>query len=247
LDGGNNPGYISLTRAVEVAIGKATAAGVAIIGVHNSWFSGRNAYYLEKISRAGFIGIHMASGAGQVVPTGATRATLGTNPIGFAFPRRPDPLIFDMGTAMTMWGEVLLMAMRGENFAECVGVDKDGNPTRSAAAIAEGGVIPFAGHKGYGLSLIVQAFGVLAGAKAREGSVIDSGFFFIAFDPGLLMPAEEFGRQINEMLAKIKALPRQQGVEEIRIPSERAFRERKIRRKEGVTLDRQVYEKIAAL
>ena len=60
LDGGNNVGYISLLRAVEVAIEKVRKSGVAVIGLRNSWFSGRNAYYMEKIARAGFAAIYTA-------------------------------------------------------------------------------------------------------------------------------------------------------------------------------------------
>jgi LDH2 family malate/lactate/ureidoglycolate dehydrogenase len=58
IDGGNQVGYVVMHRCTEIAIKKATANGVALIGAHNSWFSGRNAYYLERIAGAGFVGIH---------------------------------------------------------------------------------------------------------------------------------------------------------------------------------------------
>src|SRR4051812_41934467 len=61
LDGGNTVGYISLLRAVDVAIEKVRTSGIAIIGLRNSWFSGRNAFYMEKIARAGFAAIYTAS------------------------------------------------------------------------------------------------------------------------------------------------------------------------------------------
>src|SRR5829696_5644493 len=54
IDGGNNLGYVALLRAVDVAIEKVRSSGIAIIGLRNTWFSGRNAYYMEKIARAGF-------------------------------------------------------------------------------------------------------------------------------------------------------------------------------------------------
>src|SRR3954468_10391045 len=47
IDGGNHMGYISVYRGVEIGIEKAQAAGVAFVGINNSWLSGRNAYYLE--------------------------------------------------------------------------------------------------------------------------------------------------------------------------------------------------------
>jgi LDH2 family malate/lactate/ureidoglycolate dehydrogenase len=246
IDGGNHVGYISVAKAADMAVEKARAGGFAVVGVCNSWFSGRNSYYLERVARAGLIGIHTASGSAMVVPSGATRPALGTNPIAFALPSRSDPLIFDMGTGATMWGEVLLKALLGEDFDEAVGVDAAGTPTKSARAIVDGGVLPFGGHKGYGLSLVIQSLGMLAGARRRRGEVLDFGFLFIVFSPTLLMPLDEFTTQLAELIGKIKALPRQPGVDEIRIPSERSFREREIRRHEGVLLERAVHDRLLA-
>ena len=49
------------------------------------------------------------------------------------------------------------------------------------------------------------------------------------------------------MVERIKATPRQPGVDEIRIPSERAFRERERRRVEGIVLERKVVAALQAL
>jgi LDH2 family malate/lactate/ureidoglycolate dehydrogenase len=86
VDGGNNVGYIAVYRGAEIAIAKAKQTGIAAVGVYNSYFSGRNAYYLERIANAGLVGLHTASGAPHIVPPGATRPALGTNPIAFGFP-----------------------------------------------------------------------------------------------------------------------------------------------------------------
>ena len=247
LDGGNHVGYISVNQAAELAIEKVSKSGIAVVGVANSWFSGRNAYYLEKIAHAGYIGIHTVSGSPMVVPIGATRPALGANPIAFAFPGEADPLVIDMGTGATMWGEVLLHAFLEKDFKEEVGVDANGKLTKNAKAIIEGGVIPFSGHKGYGLSLAVQVLGLLAGAKLRAGNVSDFGFLFIALDPAIMMPPAEFKMQLSELLKNIKDLPKQEGVDEIRIPSERSYRERKIRREQGILLQRLVYDELVAM
>jgi LDH2 family malate/lactate/ureidoglycolate dehydrogenase len=58
------------------------------------------------------------------------------------------------------------------------------------------------------------------------------------------MPAAQYRRQLAELVQSIKATPRQPGVEEIRIPSERSFRERERGRREGITVARPVYEKL---
>jgi LDH2 family malate/lactate/ureidoglycolate dehydrogenase len=247
LDGGNNVGYIAVHRATEVAIEKALAHQFAVVGVYNSYYSGRNAYYVEQIVNAGFMGIHLASAQPRVAPLGGARPALGTNPICFGFPSIHGPVIIDMGTAALQWGEVLLHAHLGKPLPQGVGIDANGEPTQDAQAAISGAVLPFGGHKGYGLSVAIQTMGLLAGAARSRGEVQDYGFLFVVIDPGLLMPVEDFKRQVADLMQRIKGTPRQPGVDAIRIPSERAFREREQRRVEGIVLERKVVESLQAL
>jgi len=141
VDGGNNIGYVAVYRGAEIAIAKAKQSGVAAVGVYNSYFSGRNAYYLERIVDAGLVGLHTASGAPHIVPPGATRPALGTNPIAFGFPSADGPVIFDIGTASLMWGEVLLAAETGVALPPGVAFDADGTPPKTDAR-RQGAVSP---------------------------------------------------------------------------------------------------------
>lgn len=247
LDGGNNVGYVVAYRAAEVAIGKARASGMASVGAYNSYYSGRNAYFVEKIVREGLVAFHASSAYPRVLPPGGARPALGTNPICFGFPSDEGPVIFDMGTAALMWGEVMLHAHLNEPLPEGVGFDEHGLASRDAAAVLKGGVLPFGGHKGYGLSFAIQALGILAGAALAKGQVRDYGFLFWVVDPTAMLPGGGFKSQMSEFVREIKATPRQPGVEEIRIPSERAARERERRRKEGIVLERKVVESLQAL
>lgn len=250
IDGGNYVGLYAIYRAAEIAIEKARANHFALVGVHNSWLSGRNAYYLEKIARAGFAGIHLACSPPIVVPHGGRAPALGTNPIAFALPGKPDPVVFDMGTSATNHGDVILAGRLGQLLPEGVAVDAQGAPTRDPQAALQGGILPFGGthaHKGYGLSFMIQAMGLLAGAALPKGQVQDFAFLFVVFDPALLMPVKQFEKDLAELIARVKATPRQRGVEEIRIPSEQAFRTRAKRRVDGFVLARRIHERIAAL
>jgi LDH2 family malate/lactate/ureidoglycolate dehydrogenase len=56
-DGGNNVGMLAMYHAARAAIAKAATHGFAIVGVTNSWMSGRSAYYVEMIAKADLIGI----------------------------------------------------------------------------------------------------------------------------------------------------------------------------------------------
>ena len=247
MNGGNNVGYIVAYRAAEVAIRKAREHGMASVGAYNSYYSGRNAYFVEKVVREGFVCLHIASAKPRAVPPGAARPALGTNPLCFGFPSDKGPIIFDMGTAALMWGDVMLHAHLGQPLPEGIGYDEAGRPTTDAAATLRGGVATFGGYKGYGLAFAVQALGLLAGAALARGEVQDYGFLFWVVDPRVMLPGGDFQQHMAQLVAKIKATPRQPGVDEIRIPSERAYREREQRRHEGIVLERKVVESLKAL
>ena len=247
LDGGNNVGYVSVYHGTRLAIDKAKKSGIASVGVYNSYFSGRNAYFVEMMAREGLVGIHIASASPRVLPIGGKRPALGTNPICVGFPSDNGPVVFDMGTASMMVGEVMLAAHLGHQLPEGLGFDADGNASRDPNEVLKGGWVPFGGHRGYGLAFVGQALGLLAGAALTRGQVQDYGFLLIAIDPKLMLPGGEFTSQMAELVQKVKATPRRPGVDEIRIPSERAFRERERRRKEGLVFDRKVVETLRAL
>ena len=73
IGGGNNVGYVTVYKAAEGAIEKARANRFAVVGAHDSYYSGRNAYYVEKIVKAGFVAMHFACGQPLVVPPGGAK------------------------------------------------------------------------------------------------------------------------------------------------------------------------------
>ncbi|HEV7390732.1 MAG TPA: Ldh family oxidoreductase [Burkholderiales bacterium] len=247
VDGGNYIGFYAVHRAAEIAIEKARASRFALVGVHDSFISGRSAYYLEKIARAGFAGMMTACSAPVVVPLGGAKPALGTNPIAFGLPGEPNPYLFDMSTAATNHGDVLMAKRLGENLPSGLAVDERGLPTTDPVAALAGGILTFGGHRGHGLSVTIQALGLLAGAALPRGQVQDFAFLFVVFDPGLLVPPEQFKQQLAELLGRIRSTPTQLGIDEVRIPSERAFAEREKRRRTGIVLERVLYDRLNSL
>jgi L-2-hydroxycarboxylate dehydrogenase (NAD+) len=83
---------------------------------------------------------------------------------------------------------------------------------------------------------------VLCGDERDSG-----GYLFIAFKPDLFMPLDDYRRTLAAEIARIKATPRQDGVEEIRIPGERGYRERARRVREGIEIDRRIHDALLGL
>jgi LDH2 family malate/lactate/ureidoglycolate dehydrogenase len=247
LDGGNHVGYYAVHRATKLAIAKARKNRIAVVGLYRSYLSGRNSYYLEMIARAGLVGIHIASALPVVLPHGGARPVFGTNPIGFGFPTGGDPFIVDLGTAAMTRGETILRSRLGVPLPEGIAIDARGQPTRDAREALKGGIFAFGGHRGSALAFGIQAMCLLAGAARPRGKVQDYAFLFVVFDPALLMPAREFRKQVRELIEVVRAVPPLNPQEPVRIPSEKSFRERARRRKEGIAVDRTVYDRLQAL
>ena len=91
---------------------------------------------------------------------------------------------------------------------------------------------------------MVQALGVLAGSGSEHPN--DYGYLFIAFRPDLIGPTDVFERRVTELIERVKATPRQPGVDDIRIPSERAFHARERALRDGIEIDRLVFDALVA-
>ena len=247
MDGGNYPGFYAVYRAMELAIEKAKVSRFAVVGMRNSWLSGRSAYYAEKIARAGFACVHFACSGDVVAPLGGKKSVLGTNPIAFGLPGEPNPFVLDLATSAINNGDVILAGRLNQQLPEGVAIDVAGNPTRDPVAALAGSVLTFGGHKGFGLSLMTQAMGLMAGTALTNGKAADFGFLFVVFDPELLMPLPLFKQHLATLLDEIKATPLQLGVSEIRIPSERAFAERERRCNNGFSMEQRIYERLGSI
>lgn len=249
LDGGNNTGMVAAYRAAEATIVRAEANGLAIVCLANTWMTGRSAYYCEMIARASLVVIHTVAAPPAVAPFGGARPALGTNPIAFGFPTEGDPLVIDMGTSAFMGTDLQFRARLGTPIPEGVALGPDGRPTTDAAAARRGALLPFGGpeggYKGFGLALAMDALGALT-AGARPADAV-SGYMFIAFRPDLFLPPEEYRHEVSRRIAVIKATPRQMGIAEIRIPGERGYATRARLMREGIEIDRKIYNALGRL
>ncbi|HZU87796.1 MAG TPA: Ldh family oxidoreductase [Stellaceae bacterium] len=241
-DGGNNVGMLVMYHAARAAIAKAAGHGFAVVGVTNSWMSGRSAYYVEMIAKADLVALHTAAASPAVAPPDGLRPALGTNPIAFGIPSLRGALVFDMGTSAFMMTDLALRERMGRPLPEGVAIDAVGRPTRDPAAARQGAILPFGGYKGFGLAFVVAALGQLAGSGLE-----DDGYLFVVFKPDLLLPLEQYKRAVGNLVDRIKGTPRLSGVDEIRLPGERAFRCRERLSVEGIEIDRLVYDRLRAL
>ncbi|OGA45670.1 MAG: hypothetical protein A3G24_22025 [Betaproteobacteria bacterium RIFCSPLOWO2_12_FULL_62_13] len=248
IDGGDNIGYAVSLVAVDKAIELAGKSGVAVVAVRNTWFSGRLAYYVERAARQGFIAMHTTNTTARVAPYGGIDRLFGTNALAIAFPAADEPLVIDFMTSATSWGEAVLRKNKEQLLPEGVAVDAQGDPTLDPQAALNGAFLPWGGHRGSALALVVQLFAVLAGSDPVVKESGRFGLFFLVIDPGLLMPADDYKARVTELRGIIRASRPQKGASAVRIPGEASLRKRRENTAAGVIrVDDRIHSRILAL
>ncbi len=222
IDGGGGLGHGPARFAMDTAIDKARAVGIAVCAVRNSAHFGACGFYTSMAAEAGLIGMAATSAAGiQVAPTFGAEAKLGTDPWSFAAPARPgEPFLLDMATTTVAAGKIRNRANEGLKLPPGWVTTKDGQPSTDATETQQGGFLtPLGGtpegsnYKGYGLSAMVNILSsALSGAtmitdplhmKKPEG--MDIGHFFLALDPGLFRAPGEFTADVTRFCDALRA------------------------------------------
>jgi ureidoglycolate dehydrogenase (NAD+) len=256
VHGDNGPGQAVARRAMGECIARARGHGFGLAVARGSNHLGAVGYYANMAIEADLVGFATTNGNVMLPPPGGRAPVVGNNPLAWAFPANQEPpLCFDVATSVVAGGKIDLAAAEGDAIPLGWGVDADGRPTTDPAAAAAGGLAiplgaPAAPYKGFGLALVLEALaGVLSGAKfGRQHAVEveqgelpwDEGHFFLAFDPGLVMPVDEFKRRMDALIRDVRA-----AAPEARTPGQAAWERKQRALKEGLRLPRSVYRRLA--
>jgi uncharacterized oxidoreductase len=254
LDGGRGFGPVMARRAADAAIERADACGAGVVTLVNCGHTGRLGHYTEYAAGQGFVALMMVNtgGHGQwVAPFGGREGRLSTNPLSLAAPSGGEfPLVLDIATAVAPEGKVRAAHTEGRSIPEGWAIGPDGNPTTDPARLygpPRGAILPFGGHKGFGLGMLVDALaGGLSGAGCCTslGAPLDGatdGVLFVAIRPDAFLPREVFLGQVRDLIRHVKSAPPQEGVPEVFVPGEPEWRLRRLREREGIPVDEAVW------
>ncbi len=255
LDGNLAWGQVVAGRAIEAAVERARRHAVSAVAVRNCYHVGRVGVYPRMAARQGFVAQVLCNGhgVGRVAPWGAAEARLATNPIAIAVPTRGEPVLVDITTSVVAEGKVRVARLAGKQVPEGWILDGEGRPTTNPEDLYAGGtILPFGGregHKGYGLSVVVDLLGgLLSGAGAGFlTETIGNGLFIQVTDPAAFAERDEFLDRVDEFIAYLKSARTKPGVEEILLPGEPEIRTEARRRNEGIEIDTGTIEKLDAL
>ena len=214
VDGQRGHGQVVAHEATEAAIARARATGACILAVRDAHHMGRFGTSGEMAAAAGLVAIlvvNVVGHRGLVAPHGGAFGRLGTNPICIAVPGTDPsaPFVLDMATSKVAVGKLRVAAAKGEELPDGYALDGQGNPTRDPGVIwadPGGCVLPFGGHKGFGLGLAVDILaGALTGGDTLQpghprGPTIVNNLFGILVDPSRLGSLDRFGGEVAAIL-----------------------------------------------
>ena len=257
VDGDDGMGFLVAHRAMKEAMELASDVGIGLVGVRRSTHFGMSALYVQEATDAGFISLVLTNSSPAIPVWGGRSTFLGAAPMAAGIPGGNLPgYLLDMAMTGIARGKIRLAARHGTPIEPGLALDQSGAPTTDAAAAFEGVCLPFGGHKGAALAMLMDLLcGVFTGANF--GGAVKSLYFdhsepqnvghlIIVMRPDLFMPAEEFRHRMDTFVERAKACPRAERFDEILMPGEPEDRKATVLRRAGIPLSNEVLSDLNA-
>lgn len=215
LDADDAFGHHAGAAAMDHAIAAAKEAGMACVAVKNSSHFGAAAYFGLRAPEHNCIGIAMTNADALLKAHGSRVAFTGTNPICVTAPvAGEEPFCLDMATSLVSWNKILNHRRTKQPVPSDWACDADGQPVTDPDAARS--LQPAGQYKGFGLSLVVDIFcALLSGGNISKDLLpmyqhIDVrrkiSHFFMAIDVERFCPGAEFGKRMQSMIERARAL-----------------------------------------
>jgi LDH2 family malate/lactate/ureidoglycolate dehydrogenase len=268
IDADASLGHPVSVDAMNLAVDKCRAMGVAVVSVVNSHHFGAAGCYSRIAADRGAIGMVTSSTRGvTMVPTFGAEPVMGTNPLAFAAPtRRNSPFQLDMATTTVAAGKVKVYKLNHKPLPQGWVVDADGRtvtePEKAFGYVfdrPDGGITPLGGtrdagsHKGYGLAVMVHILGgALSGASfspirnltQRPSDPHNIGHFFLAIDPRAFRAEGAFEEDLDQVIDTLhKARPADPG-QPVLVAGDPEMATREERLRDGVPVPDDLMEQV---
>ena len=255
-DGGRGLGQVAAAACCDHALRLAGEHGLGLVVNRNSNHFGAAAYWGQRISSAGKIGIVMCNASPSVPPWQGKEGRIGTNPICVSVPSSGrGAWLLDMATTTVALNKILrARANQQPQIPAGWAMDADGAPTTETEKAKL--IMPLGGYKGSGLGLFAEIFcGVLGGGALapevggtyRYDRPMGTSHMFLAIDVTRFLPGDEFEQRMEALVAWIKNTPTAAGYDEVLVAGEPEERIEAERRQSGIPIDAGTWSRFEAL
>ncbi|WP_328994714.1 Ldh family oxidoreductase [Kribbella sp. NBC_01245] len=242
-------GQLSSPQAMGLAIDRAGRFGIGLVSVRRAHHFGAASRWAMQAAEAGCLGIAMSNTTPLMPAPGGAERIVGNNPLAVAVPTEAGvEIVLDMALSAVALGKVRMAASAGREIPDTWATDATGTPTTSADAALLGMLLPAAGHKGFGLALIVDILtGVLSGGGwgdqvrplyREPDRPNDCAHLFLAIDPALLGGITEFRARTSQLAERVRTSATAPGVDRLHVPGELEADQAEFQLREGVLLEK---------
>ena len=258
LDADNGAGYVAGRAAMTRAIELAKTGNIAAVGIINSNHCGAASLYARMALEHGMIGIAMSNVAPNMVAPGGSKPITGNNHIAVAVPTFAEfPFVFDISLSAVSGGKILVAAKNGEEIPLGWATDREGHPTTDPNIGFKGFLLPMGGHKGFGLSLLVDILcGVITGGSFQHqlksmyvypNDPSNTAHLMLVINPLFLMSKEQLKERMAEFFQTVKQSPMWDAEGEMLLPGEIEYRKENERRSSGIPIPEPLYKELVQL
>ncbi len=255
-DGQRLPGPWLVVQALETCAGMARTYGTGTVVIRRSHHIAALAAYLKRATDQGMLMLLYCSdrNSASVAPYGGRDPVFTPNPMAFGIPTGGDPILVDVSCSITTNGMSGRLAREGKRFPGKWLLDDKGDPTDDPkfGLPGGGGSIQLlggtdAGHKGYGLTLLVESLtgGLAAHGRADPKDGWGATVFVQLLDPEAFGGLEGATRQIDFVATACHAATPRVAGQPVRLPGERAQARRAEQIANGVLLHASIMPMLA--
>jgi LDH2 family malate/lactate/ureidoglycolate dehydrogenase len=258
IDGDSGLGQRLAIEATDLAIERAARYGIASIGVRNSGSIGAAGIFALRAAERGMVGFILQNTVAHLAPPGAIDKIVGNNPFAFALPAggANAPVVLDISCSSVARANLVMAAKNNDKIPLDWAIDSQGRPTDDPQQALLGALVPFAGHKGYGLAFVL---GLLSGPLlGMEDRVFTDTMYFprpkgfgllvIVIDIAHFVEPDAYFAGIKEWLERLQSArlaPGSAGA--LRYPGERSHQLKQKYLEEGIALSAAVVTDMNAL
>lgn len=250
-DGKRLPGPWLTLRALDVAMEKARAYGTGTVTIRRSHHIACLAAYLERATAEGLVMLLYSSApaAMMVAPFGGTRPLFSPSPMAVGFPSPRGPVLVDVSTSITTVGLTTRLYREGKRLPHQWLIDENGNPSDDPAVLQPphaGSILPLGGldvgHKGFSLSLMVEALtaGLSGHGRDDPGKRWGNTVFLQILDPAAFAGEDAFAQQMGWIVEACETNPPRPGVDRVRLPGQGALARKAVQLEKGVALSQSI-------
>jgi LDH2 family malate/lactate/ureidoglycolate dehydrogenase len=249
VDARGGMGQLSSPQAMGLAIERAGRYGIGLVSVRNAHHFGAAGRWAMLAAEAGCLGIATSNTTPLMPAPGGAQRIVGNNPLAIAVPTQAGPeIVLDMALSAVALGKIRLAAAAGRPIPDTWATDPSGLPTTDPETAVLGMLLPAAGHKGFGLALMLDVLtGVLSGGGwgdqvrplyREPDRPNDCAHLFLAIDPELLGGVEGFRERSSALAARVRGSATAPGVDRVYLPGEIGAEQAERQRREGLRLER---------